>query len=154
MGSKWPCLGLPARWGWVISHPCCLRRGAGQWRRETRSPLQVKAAKCISIEMEGGGPNQHQAQEQAPFPNPTQREGELSLCVITYSKCTCVYMPRAANMLHFCLSAARPSLVLLLFLPAWHLLALDKPAALLMSCSVSLRSCAPSERRDSPGSHA
>lgn len=78
-GQQMALPGAPCQVGWVISHPCCLPRGAGQWRRETRSPLQVKAAKCISIEMEGGGPNQHQAQEQAPFPNPTQREGELSL---------------------------------------------------------------------------
>lgn len=79
--------------------------------------------------------------------HPTQREGEVSLCVITCSKRArgCARPEQqtlregAPHLAAFLLLRSQTVSVLLLLLPAWHLLTLDEPAALLMSCSVSLR---------------
>lgn len=88
--------------------------------------------------------------DSKPLPfHPVQRQGEVSLCVTTCSKharaCACPGRQRlllregAPHLAAFLPLHSETIFVLLLLLPAWHLLALDQPAALLMSCSVSLR---------------
>ena len=81
--------------------------------------------------------------------HPTQREGQVTFCVITCSKRACaracpeqrtlLLREGAPHLAAFLPLRSETVSVLLLLLPAWHLLALDEPAALLMSCSVSLR---------------